>query len=81
MPDSGQHLSPQAADLAGRIARGILDEPADLMDQVQAAEEPLNSEPTLAAEVAASTRSKVLHWAASWCRIAQVSPTWDRNLL
>jgi hypothetical protein len=56
------------------------------MDQVQAAvlaaaEEPLRSEPTLAAEVAASTRSKVLHWAASWCRIAQVSPTWDRNLL
>jgi hypothetical protein len=52
------------------------------MDQVQGlgrADEPLHSEPTLAAEVAASTRSKVLRWAASWCRIAQVSPTWDRK--
>jgi hypothetical protein len=29
-----------------------------------AADEPLRSEPTLAAEVAASTRSNALHWAA-----------------
>ena len=85
-PDAGEPLSPQAADLVRRIARTILDDPDDLMDQVHAAvsaaaDEPLRSDPTLAAEVAASTRSKVLHWAASWCRIAQVSPTWDRNLL
>jgi hypothetical protein len=55
------------------------------MDQVQAAvlaaaEEPLRSEPALAAEVAASTRSKVPRWAASWCRIAPASTTWDRKL-
>jgi hypothetical protein len=30
-----------------------------------AAEEPLRSEAVLAAEVAASTRANVLHWAAS----------------
>src|SRR5215467_10250789 len=30
--DAGQPLSPQAADLIHRIARGVLDEPADLMD-------------------------------------------------
>jgi DNA-binding PucR family transcriptional regulator len=70
VPDAGEPLSPQAADLVRRIARAILDEPADLMDQVQAAvsaaaDEPLRSEPVLAAEVAASTRANVLHWAAS----------------
>jgi DNA-binding PucR family transcriptional regulator len=69
VPDAAAPLSPQAADLVRQIARGILDEPADLMDQVQAAvsaaaDEPLRSEPVLAAEVAASTRSNVLHWAA-----------------
>ena len=69
VPEAGEPLSPQAADLVRRIARGIMDEPADLMDQVlaavsAAADEPLRSEPTLAAEVAASTRSNVLHWAA-----------------
>jgi DNA-binding PucR family transcriptional regulator len=68
--DAGGPLSPQAADLVRRVARGVLDEPADLMDQVQAAvsaaaDEPLRSEPVLAAEVAASTRANVLHWAAS----------------
>jgi len=68
--DAGELLSPQAAELVRRIARMILDEPADLMDQVQAAvlaaaDEPLRSEPVLAAEVAASTRANVLHWAAS----------------
>ena len=60
------------------------------MDQVQAAaaaapDEPLRSEPVLAAEVAASTRSNVLHWAAgilkgkavklgcsSWSQVARV---------
>jgi len=67
--DAGDPLSPQAADLVRRIARVFLDEPADLMDQVQAAvlaaaDEPLRSEPVLAAEVAASTRANVLHWAA-----------------
>ena len=43
------------------------------MDQVHAAvsaaaDEPLRSEPVLAAEVAASTRSNVLHWAAGIAR-------------
>jgi DNA-binding PucR family transcriptional regulator len=69
VPDAGEPLSPQAADLVRRIARVILDEPADLMAEVQAAvsaaaDEPLRSEPVLAAEVAASTRANVLHWAA-----------------
>src|SRR6516162_5613085 len=72
-PDAGEPLSPQAADLVRRIARVILDEPADLMDRVHAAvsaaaDEPLRSEPVLAAEVAASTRSNVLHWAAGIAR-------------
>ena len=69
MPDAGESLSPQAAELARRIARVFLDEPADLMAEVHAAvsaaaDEPLRSEPVLAAEVAASTRANVLHWAA-----------------
>jgi DNA-binding PucR family transcriptional regulator len=69
VPEAAEPLSPQAADLVRRIARAILDEPAELMDQVQAAvsaaaDEPLRSEPVLAAEVAASTRSNVLAWAA-----------------
>jgi DNA-binding PucR family transcriptional regulator len=51
----------------------VLDEPADLMAEVQAAvsaaaDEPLRSEPVLAAEVAASTRANVLHWAAGIAR-------------
>jgi DNA-binding PucR family transcriptional regulator len=71
--DAGEALSPQAADLVRRIARVILDEPADLMAEVHAAvsaaaDEPLRSEPVLAAEVAASTRANVLHWAASIAR-------------
>jgi len=71
--DAGEALSPQAADLVRQIARAILDEPADLMAAVHpavsaAADEPLRSEPTLAAEVAASTRSNVLHWAAGIAR-------------
>ena len=66
VPEAGEPLSPQAADLVRRIARTVLDEPADLMDQVHAAvsaaaDEPLRSGPVLAAEVAASTRSNVLH--------------------
>jgi len=73
VPEAGEPLSPQAADLVRRIARTVLDEPADLMDQVHAAvsaaaDEPLRSEPVLAAEVAASTRSNVLHWAAGIAR-------------
>ena len=73
VPEAGEPLSPQAADLVRRIARTVLDEPADLMDQVHAAvsaaaDEPLPSEPVLAAEVAASTRSNVLHWAAGIAR-------------
>src|ERR1700758_2974794 len=78
VPGAGEPLSPQAADLVRRLARGILDEPADLMAEVYAAvvaaavstaaDEPLRSEPVLAAEVAASTRANVLHWAASILR-------------
>ncbi len=68
--DAGEPLSPQAADLVRRVARVFLDEPADLMAEVHAAvsaaaDEPLRSEPTLAAEVVASTRANVLHLAAS----------------
>jgi hypothetical protein len=68
--DAGEPLSPQAADLVRRIARRVFDEPAGLMAEVYAAvsavaDEPLRSEPVLAAEVAASTRANVLHWAAS----------------
>jgi len=68
--DTSEPLSPQAADLIRRIARVVLDEPADLMAEVHAAvlaaaDEPLRSEPVLAAEVAASTRANMLHWAAS----------------
>ena len=78
MPGAGEPLSPQAANLVRRLARGILDEPADLMAEVYAAvsaaavstaaDEPPRSEPVLAAEVAASTRANVLHWAASILR-------------
>ena len=68
--DAGEPLSPQAADLIRRIARVFLDEPADLMAELHAAvsaaaDEPLRSEPMLAAEVAASNRANVLHLAAS----------------
>ena len=70
VPDAGEPLSPEAADLVRRVARVFLGEPADLMAEVHAAvsaaaDEPLRSEPTLAAEVAASTRANVLHLAAS----------------
>ena len=69
-PDSGEPLSPQAADLVRRVARVFLDEPADLMAELHAAvsaaaDEPLRSDPVLAAEVAASNRANVLHLAAS----------------
>ena len=71
--DAGEPLSPQAADLIRQIARVFLDEPADLMAGVHAAvlaaaDEPLRSEPVLAAEVAASNRANVLHLAASMLR-------------
>ena len=63
-------LSPQAADLIRRVARVFLDEPADPMAELHAAvsaaaDEPLRSDPVLAAEVAASNRANVLHLAAS----------------
>ena len=71
--DAGEPLSPQAADLIRQIARVFLDEPADLMAGLHAAvsaaaDEPLRSEPVLAAEVAASNRANVLHLAASMLR-------------
>lgn len=70
VPDVGESLSPEAADLVRRVARVFLDEPADLMTEAYtavsaAADEPLRSEPVLAAEVAASTRANVRHLAAS----------------
>jgi DNA-binding PucR family transcriptional regulator len=70
VPDAGEPLSREAADLVRRVARVFLNEPADLMAEVHAAvsaaaDEPLRSEPTLAAEVAASNRANVLHLAAS----------------
>ena len=73
VPEAGEPLSPQAADLVRRVAQVFLDEPADLMAEAHAAvsaaaDEPLRSEPVLAAEVAASTRSNVLHWAAGIAR-------------
>jgi hypothetical protein len=73
VPDAGEPLSPRAADLVRRIARKVLDEPAELMTAVYAAvsaaaDEPLRSEPVLAAEVAASTRANVLAWAAGIAR-------------
>jgi len=37
VPDAGEPLSPQTADLVRRIARMVLDEPADLMAEVHAA--------------------------------------------
>ena len=37
VPDAGEALSPQAADLIRRVARVVLDEPADLMAEVHAA--------------------------------------------
>ena len=37
VPGAGEPLSPQAADLVRRIARGILDEAAELMAEVYAA--------------------------------------------
>ena len=37
VPEAGEALSPQAADLIRRVARVVLDEPADLMAEVHAA--------------------------------------------
>ena len=37
VPDAGEPLSPQAADLVRRIARVVLDESAELMAEVYAA--------------------------------------------
>ena len=34
VPDAGEPLSPQAADLVRRLAQGILDEPVDLMAEI-----------------------------------------------
>jgi DNA-binding PucR family transcriptional regulator len=81
--DAGEPLSAQAADLVRAIARGVLDEPAGLMAEVHAAvsaaaDEPLRSEPVLAAEVAASTRANVLHWAA--CMLADPGGRVPANL-
>ena len=70
-PGSRCHRRPRT--LVRGVARVFLDEPADLMAELHAAvsaaaDEPLRSEPVLAAEVAASTRANVLHLAASMLR-------------
>ena len=48
VPAAGEPLSPQAANLIRRIARVVLDEPADLMAEVYAA--------VLAAQTGSSVR-------------------------
>lgn len=60
--------SPPVAALLTDVARLFLDQPADLVGQMDrailaASPEPLRTEPTLAAEVLASTRANIVHWA------------------
>jgi DNA-binding PucR family transcriptional regulator len=62
--------SPAAEELIRRAARMLLDAPAQLMEELDrailaASVEPIREEPTLAAEVAASTRANIIHW-ATW---------------
>jgi len=60
--------SPRTAALLREAARLFLDQPAELVEQLDtmvlaAAPEALRAEPTLAAEVAASNRANIVHWA------------------
>lgn len=60
--------SPVAAALLQRAAGMLLEQPAELVEQLDAAilgaaAQPVRAEPTLAAEVAASTRANLVHWA------------------
>jgi DNA-binding PucR family transcriptional regulator len=63
-------LSPAAAEVIRRVSEVLLDEPADVLaDQHEAIfgaiRDSFRSEPSLSAEVVASTRGNVRHWAAS----------------
>lgn len=60
--------SPAAVELLRDAARLILDQPAEIIGQLDrdvlgAAPREVRSEPVLAAEVAASTRANIVHWA------------------
>jgi DNA-binding PucR family transcriptional regulator len=63
-------LSPAAASVIRRVSELLLEEPADVMADVHEAvfsaiRETFRSEPSLAAEVTASSRGNLLHWAES----------------
>lgn len=68
MTGSWEAPTPGTAALIRRIAQAVLDPPAELVTALdrailEAAAEPMRTEPTLAAEVAASTRANLQHWA------------------
>lgn len=63
-------MSPAAAQLVRRVARTMLTQPDELVAELDAAvlgaaEDALRGEPTLVAEVSASTRANLEHWASS----------------
>ncbi len=65
--------TPQAAQLMRDAVRLFLEQPAELVEQVDraiiaAAPDGLMADPALAAEAAASTRANVLHWATCTMR-------------
>lgn len=65
--------SSAAADVLRRVSELLLEEPADVMADIHdavfaAALEPFRSEPSLAAEVTASSRGNMLHWVSSMLR-------------
>jgi DNA-binding PucR family transcriptional regulator len=73
MADTWAPPSPQAARLMKDAVRLFLEQPAELVDQVDraiiaAAPEGLLADPVLAAEAAASTRANVIHWATCMMR-------------
>ncbi|HYF27032.1 MAG TPA: helix-turn-helix domain-containing protein [Baekduia sp.] len=62
--------SPEAAAFLRDAAQTFLEQPTELVEALDAAimaaaAEPMRAEPTLAAEVAASTRANLVHW-ATW---------------
>jgi DNA-binding PucR family transcriptional regulator len=82
-----EHIPPSrgAADVIRDVSSALLEEPEDVMTAVYEAvfasiPETFRSDPTLAAEVTASSRSNLLHWAASLQRdassrvVANLSP-------
>jgi DNA-binding PucR family transcriptional regulator len=65
--------APGTAVLIRRIAEAVLAQPAEMVAELdrtilEAAAEPMRAEPTLAAEVAASTRANLAHWATCTVR-------------